>query len=899
MMKTVKSRKSIHSMRIKAIHLALASCFAATPALSATLADYNYAVLNGTAISSINGATRTIKNSPNAILYWGNGLSINLGETLHFDQLSAQSAVLNRVGGGNLTQILGTLSSNGKVFLINPAGITIGAGARVDTAGFVASSLNMTDADFLNGKMRFNADTATPGSVINQGEITTPNGGFVYLVAPQVANQQSGIITTPSGEAILAAGNSVELVDSTNPALRVVVKAQSQDANLSQAMKQSGGDIFSVLNSGKISANTAVVGQNGKIQFRSAGKVETTATSIVEVKGDSSKDGGYFRGFADGSGIYAGQFNASGQNGGLIETSAAYLSLGNISVTANAMSKGGHGGEWLLDPYDFVINSQEAANIKAALDNGTSVSIDTGNNYFYGGSSGYNYYNVGTGGLGDITINSAIIANNSYGSPILTLHANHSVIINADIKSEGTGSFGVVINADGGGVAINNAVVAAKNGGSVNMTAGNGDILMSGVASRITGDYVYLAAYGGSIGANNAHIRTATPHLSAYSDTGDVYVADIATLSYASIQAANKAELHLHQGIAYGGTINMTADKGSVIGVDNDLILDDVDIHFSGGGEYAVIAKNTAISMNNSSIDVAYGGGDLAIGATNGINMVSSSISAPDDVFIITPGQLNMSHSHISGSFVGVNHPGVFSDFTKSSLTNLVSVAKSSSINMSEGSSISGSQGVGIMTGALNIVGGSSGEQATYIHSGENMEIFVAGDLNITGGTGVYSDAYLSTSQEALLVIGGHLNLKTSENNASYAAIDVGSPETLYMNFPLLAKDGFTVDGVANSFVSTNEQTGIFVNRAPAKLDENTFVTYNALNSAEAIRAVTAIKNKNVNDLTKTSDTNKEVVATKDAAEKFFGKKDKDKDDDSSGSSDDKKDNKQSPKECG
>jgi len=42
-------------------------------------------------------------------------------------QQSSQSAVLNRVVGSSRSEILGSLLSNGQVYLINPNGIMFGA----------------------------------------------------------------------------------------------------------------------------------------------------------------------------------------------------------------------------------------------------------------------------------------------------------------------------------------------------------------------------------------------------------------------------------------------------------------------------------------------------------------------------------------------------------------------------------------------------------------------------------------------------------------------------------------------------------------------------------------------------------------------------------------------------
>src|SRR6185436_17210251 len=115
----------------------------------------------------------------------------------------------------------------GRVFLLNPMGVVIGASARIDVAGFVASSLNLSNDDFLGGRMRF-TEVPGAGAVANHGVIETPSGGRVYLVAPDVQN--SGIIRAPQGEIVLAAGKSAELVSESSPYVTVRVTADSEQA---------------------------------------------------------------------------------------------------------------------------------------------------------------------------------------------------------------------------------------------------------------------------------------------------------------------------------------------------------------------------------------------------------------------------------------------------------------------------------------------------------------------------------------------------------------------------------------------------------------------------------------------------------------------------------------------
>ena len=94
------------------------------------------------------------------------------------------------------------------MYLINPSGVVFGAGAQINTGGLVVSTLGLSDADFKAGRDRF-TEVQGAGGITNQGKITTPTGGSIYLIAPNIAN--SGIIRSDGGEIILAAGKSVEL----------------------------------------------------------------------------------------------------------------------------------------------------------------------------------------------------------------------------------------------------------------------------------------------------------------------------------------------------------------------------------------------------------------------------------------------------------------------------------------------------------------------------------------------------------------------------------------------------------------------------------------------------------------------------------------------------------------
>ncbi|WP_332848330.1 YDG domain-containing protein, partial [Massilia sp. S19_KUP03_FR1] len=296
-------------LRRTALALLISACFGgahANPLLPQ--------VVNGQATFTQQGNVFSVTNTPNTIINW-QSFSIASGELTRFIQQNGNSAVLNRITGQDPSKILGALESNGKVFLINPNGILFGAGSRVDVGGLVASSLGMTNQDFLAGKRSFTAD-GTPGSVINRGAINAA-GGPVLLIAPQVEN--SGIITAPNGDVMLAAGHSVNLADPANPDLQVVLSAPADQAiNVGQVIAQGGriGMYGALLNQrGVLNADSAVRGENGKIVLKASARALLEDGSITSATGAGS--GGNITVLGDQVGVLGNaRVDASGKLGG-------------------------------------------------------------------------------------------------------------------------------------------------------------------------------------------------------------------------------------------------------------------------------------------------------------------------------------------------------------------------------------------------------------------------------------------------------------------------------------------------------------------------------------------------------------------------------------------------------
>jgi filamentous hemagglutinin family protein len=343
-------------------------------------------VISGQAQFQALGKQLDIRNTPGAIINW-NGFSIGAGEITRFIQQSASSAVLNRVVGQDPSRILGALLSNGRVFLINPNGIVFGAGAQINTAGLVASTLNLSNQDFSAGRLRFTGD-ATSGSIDNAAVINTAQGGQVYLIAPRISN--SGLINAPNGQILLAAGRSVALLDPESPNLSVEISAPgTQVLNLGQLIANSGRiGIYAPLidQRGSINADSAVQTASGQIVLRTSGDIHLRDASQVSASGasDSQQAGGKVQIVAGGKLDLASGAQVKvdggglGGDGGSLELSGAQLALaGNYSGTAHA--PGYVNGALLLDPeyINLISGGYDSIPASGIIDSASSPAINS------------------------------------------------------------------------------------------------------------------------------------------------------------------------------------------------------------------------------------------------------------------------------------------------------------------------------------------------------------------------------------------------------------------------------------------------------------------------------------------------------------------------------------------
>jgi filamentous hemagglutinin family protein len=249
--------------------LALAAAFAGFP-LNALAQTSGLQAVHGAASISTEGNRTTITTqngagSNHSALNW-QSFGVAAGSVTHFNQPGAQSTSINRVLGNNPSAIFGTLSSNGKLVLVNPSGIAVGAGAVVDTAGFTASTLGMQAADAAAGRLRFGQEGVVGQGVLSVNGRVVARSGDVVLIASQLEVGAQGVVQSPQGATILAAGQVVEVTGRGLEGIRLEVQApQDEVVNLGALQGDAVGIFAGTLrHSGHINAQ-AISAEGGKV----------------------------------------------------------------------------------------------------------------------------------------------------------------------------------------------------------------------------------------------------------------------------------------------------------------------------------------------------------------------------------------------------------------------------------------------------------------------------------------------------------------------------------------------------------------------------------------------------------------------------------------------------------
>lgn len=396
--------------------LAAAAILMSSPAPCRANPDGGHVVAGEADIVSRASTTNIVQRTPTAIIDW-RSFSIAPHETVNFHQPTSSSATLNRVIGNERSVIAGALNANGKVFIVNSAGVLFTKDAQVDVGGLVASTLDISNRSFNAGKMVFSGNSSA--SVINRGDIHARPGGYVALLGAHVANE--GAITATLGSVALASGERVTLNYGGDSLLDVTVSKGALEALVQNkgAIRADGGRVMMTARAAD-AVLSAQVNNTGVIQAR----------TLAGLMGGAARAGSVRLAAVGGKVHVGGRIDASaprGGRGGAIVTRGARVTIAEDAVVTTKAASGRH-GEWTIGSLGFTIG--ETGDVRGArLANLL-------------GSSNISIRSEGAGRSGDIDVDEAVTWD---ADTRLTLDANRKINVNADIAATGAAA-GLAMN---------------------------------------------------------------------------------------------------------------------------------------------------------------------------------------------------------------------------------------------------------------------------------------------------------------------------------------------------------------------------------------------------------------------------------------------------------------------
>ncbi len=341
-------------------------------------------------VSSSQNSMTITQSSEQSIIEW-TSFDIGAQNSVTFNQPSVDASALNRVVSGNPTTLAGALNANGKVFVVNENGVYFTPTATINAHSFAASTLALSNDDFLNNKFLFKADNVNNifSSIIHKGSITTLDGGFTALLGGAINNE--GTINANLGKIGIGAGKEITLDLSGDKFLQVSVpfseaitlldqNAEELNTIINHAGTSTGNridiDVGAAKNvvqravniPGNLVATTASQ-QNGIITLGSGSDIVVAGNLTAKEGGNINVEGDFLS--------FGGEVDVSGTNAGAINlNSSGEIALGG---TLNASSTSNDGGDINIKSQYKIVQSYGSEINSSGNTNGGNILLSAPN----------------------------------------------------------------------------------------------------------------------------------------------------------------------------------------------------------------------------------------------------------------------------------------------------------------------------------------------------------------------------------------------------------------------------------------------------------------------------------------------------------------------------------------
>lgn len=699
-----------------------------------------------------------LQSSPQAIINW-NSFNISPTELVQFLQPGASAVVLNRVTGLDPSLLQGTLQANGRVFLVNPNGILFGANASIDVGSFMATTLQLTDSDFLSGNYNLTQDPNLPlRALVNQGSIHVSDGGFVVLVAPMLHNE--GMIVAHAGQVQLGAGQKATFSTDGQGLLNFVLDDGFRGANPGQAAEGTvlltPGQMTQVLGQvvgasgppeavsltqpklGGVLVNTGTVNVDST-SSRPAGTIGINSSQASLLGGTLSasavgaQDAGSLLAFSAGRTSSVGKLLATAESGkgGFTEVSGKSVELhGRVDLR----SASGVSGELLIDPNNVTIvdgpdQSGTADNDLPDLTGaqaGSDVTVSTGsfanrtNTVKIQADNDISYTGSGFSTTADLILQAGrdITLSNPSGS--LSIQANSftatsgrntsiSARDNLQISTQFPGSGGIsLMSQDELGLSgttgsltltASNGVDLQANGNLTTSDGGGGTTFSTGAGGlQVNGGVVNLQSQGFlGVGGRGAH--------SIHSDSD---------LTIAATNGIGVDSLNQSVALSANNALSLTATAAATAGIS---LTSAGGVALSSGTATNVYASNGVNLQTSGDLTSSSGADSVFSGGTAGVQLAGGRVD------LQSQGSFQLAASGVSG--------------IRSNADLKVSAQSGIDLTTLQGLSVTANGGARLetQTGDFLVRGSDVTLRAGQTTPASNLELFSGNSISVSGQT--------------------------------------------------------------------------------------------------------------------------------------------------------------------
>ncbi len=729
-------------------------------AASAQASPQNGNVTAGSAtINQPNANDTTVTQASNSVSISWDSFNLDGNDSVAFVQPSSTSVALNLIQDSDPSSIMGSITANGRIFLMNANGIIFGSTATVNVGSLVATSLDLDTADAVNGIYTFDAANQR-GAISNAGNITA---GSVALFGGSVLN--NGMILANLGSISLGAGRAAtvsfdagglinfqvdtELTTATLPggATALVDNTGTLQAESGQVLltsRQATSIVANAVNNGGTIIATGITTDGGTIRL--VGNGGTVANSgTLNVSGSGGNAAGSVE--IDGRSVELGAgtiVNVAGTTAGTlqvdsvqgIDAAGTLATDGTTTLTAGGGIAFGATTAGTLNATAGSAITQNSSGITAG-----AASFTTLNNGGAGITLGTNANSFGS--IGASVRNAADTANAAAG---ITIRESNDTTLSGNLRT----AAGQTVSVDSAGaITQSNALTAA---GNVTFTGASTTLNLN---NTLTGSVGFS---GGSASLTNAAATTlGTTNLSAGLTVNSTagQLTQSGTVSAGTVTLSSNNNVVLNNTLSSTGTLSVTSG-GSIT---------------QTGGTVSATSATTLTGANGGSIDVARVGnnfgGTVDVAASGGgtlLNVALRDASALTLQALTVSGDLDITASTITQS-------GALSATTGD--VTLTSTSGATALNTLNAATLTvNSAGAVTQSGGLTVTG------LTQVNaSGQNVTL--TGSNAMSGGIGVdAASASIANSGTTVLrasTVTNGLSVNSSGTLVQTGIVDTGS----------------------------------------------------------------------------------------------------------------------------